>query len=61
MFTTCVGVGFVFIAMLWIVFTPFIRYSGPTAQPTLQPVTLKALPALPMESVLSHIPSKVAK
>jgi len=37
-----------------------MRCLGPIDQPSFQPVTLKVLPALPMDIVLSHIPGSVA-
>ena len=37
-----------------------MRCFGPIDQPNLQPVTLNVLPALPIVTVLSHIPGSVA-
>jgi len=55
--TTCKGVGHVF----WCtILKQRIRCFGPNDQPNFQPVTLKILPALPMVTVLSHIPGSVA-
>ena len=47
--------------MFWCtILKQWIRCFGPNDQPNFQPVTLNILPALPMVTVLSHIPGNVA-
>ena len=59
-YVTCKGVGQVLLRFSWAIHRHWMRCFGPIDQPSLQPVTLNVLPALPMVTVLSHIPGRVA-
>ena len=57
---TCNGVGQEWLTFWCTTCRQLMRYLGPMDQPNLQPVTLNVFPALPIVTVLSHMPGSVA-